>query len=288
MNRVNEPRITSADTRIRCDGADCRKKTAGPPELAVPRLRLCPGCLHLFISRLRQLPGLHAELGEVLSTGPVTDGRERTTGGPVPSGLPFNAAAADVRAEIMATLGSWSGLVIAQRGVPTPERTAGALAGLLVRHADWLAAHPAAADATREVARLERAAHRVARRETLRRVSVGNCVAPGCTGHLVTVVRAGGGVDSGASIQCDADPAHTWPGGRWTELRRALRREDEDTPQERWLTAGEVARLWSIPTGTVYRLASEQRWHRRTRAGRTSYAESDVHACFARRGGAGT
>lgn len=305
MNRMNEPGITSAAARTRCDGADCRKKTAGPAELAAPRLRLCPGCLHLFTARLRQLPGLYAELEEVLSAAPTAEGRERTTGGPVPSGLPFNAAAADVRAEIIATLGSWSGLVRAQRGLPAPERTVGALAGLLVRHAGWLAAHPAAADATREVARLERAAHRVARRETLRRVSVGDCVAPGCAGRLVTVVR-GAGADSGAAIQCDADPAHNWPGRQWTELRRALRDADADTdadmdadtggggdaggdaPRERWLTAGDVARLWSTPTGTVYRLASEQRWRRRTRAGRTYYAESDVHACFTRRGGAGT
>ncbi|WP_406349855.1 hypothetical protein [Streptomyces sp. NBC_00658] len=297
--------MTSADTRTRCDGADCRKKTAGPAEFAAPRLRLCPGCLHLFTQRLRQLPGLYAELEEVLSAGPRTEGRERTTGGPVPSGLPFNAAAADVRADIIATLGSWGGLVVTQRGVPAPERTVRALAGLLMRHAGWLAAHPAAADATREVARLERAAHRVARRETLRRVSVGDCVAPGCTGRLVTVVR-GGGADSGAGIQCDADPSHAWPGRLWTELRRALRggqeagqesgqdsgqeagQEAGNPPQERWLTAGDVARLWSTPTGTVYRLASEQRWRRRTRAGRTYYAESDVHECFVRRGGAGT
>ncbi|MFD3932369.1 hypothetical protein [Streptomyces sp. NPDC058614] len=315
---MNEPEMTSAGTRTRCDGADCRKKTAGPAELAAPRLRLCPGCLHLFTGRLRQLPGLYAELEEVLSAGPSSEGRERTTGGPVPSGLPFNAAAADVRAEILATLGSWSGLVVTQRGVPAPERTVRALAGLLMRHAGWLAAHPAAADATREVARLERAAHRVARRETLRRVSVGDCVAPGCTGRLVTVVRGGGSDGSdgsdgsgsdgaGAGIQCDADPSHAWPGRLWTELRRALRggqesgqesgegsgqeagnTPQENPPQERWLTAGDIARLWSTPTGTVYRLASEQRWRRRTRSGRTYYAESDVHECFVRRSGAGT
>jgi hypothetical protein len=55
------------------------------------------------------------------------------------------------------------------------------------------------------------------------------------------------------------------------------------TDEERWLGAADIARLWTTTTGTVYRLASEQGWRRLTRAGRTFYAESDVHGCFTRR-----
>lgn len=282
MNRMNQPEMTSTAPRTRCEGDDCRRKTGEPVELAAPRLRLCRACAHLLVARLRQLPALHTELEQVLggSRG-AAEGQERTSGGPVPSGLPFNAAAADVRAEITATLSSWSGLVVTECGAPTPERTVTALAALLVRHAGWLAAHPAAADATREVARLVRAAHRVARGEPARRVSIGACVAPGCTGRLSAELR---GREAPAGIRCDADAAHTWPGGRWTELRRAMRDAGESGgPRERWLTASDVARLWSTPTGTVYRLASEQGWRRRSQAGRTYYAEADVHECFARR-----
>ncbi len=277
MNQVNLPGMTSTETRTRCEGADCRKSALA--EYAAHRMRLCPGCLRLFVERLRSIPGLHEELEQALG-GARGDGlRERTSGGPVPSGLPFNAAAADVRADIVTTLSSWCGVVVEQRRVPTPLRTVGSLAALLVRHAAWLAAHPAASDATREVARLVRAAHRVARQEPSRRVTVGECVAPGCPGTLVTEPG------QGARIQCDTDSAHSWPGGRWSELRRAMR-SGQAVP-ERWLTAGDVARLWSTTTGTVYRLASEQRWRRQSRAGRTYYAESDVHACFTRRQGSG-
>lgn len=287
MNPMNRPEMTSTTPRIRCEGDDCRKKAVQETEPAAPRLRLCRECLHLFVARLRRLPALHAELEEVLGGRATGEGQERTSGGPVPSGLPFNAAAADVRADITATLSSWSGLVVAERGAPTPQRTVTALAALLVRHAAWLAAHPAVADATREVARLVRAADRVAHSEPPRRVSLGPCVMPGCPGRLVTELR-GRDVESGPGIRCDADGAHIWPGRLWTELRRAMRRAGDGPAQERWLTASDVARLWSTPTGTVYRLASEQRWRRRSTAGRTYYAESDVHACFARRRAAGS
>ncbi|MET8327322.1 hypothetical protein [Streptomyces sp. NPDC005181] len=43
------------------------------------------------------------------------------------------------------------------------------------------------------------------------------------------------------------------------------------------------ARLWQVPVGTVYRLASEQRRRRYSRSGRTYYAETDAHNCIARR-----
>ncbi|MFJ3671288.1 hypothetical protein ACIPSE_32985 [Streptomyces sp. NPDC090106] len=280
MNHVDLPGIASTETRTRCEGTDCR--TSDSARLAGHRMRLCPDCLRLLVTRLRELPGLHEDLADALGGALGARGddpRERTSGGPVPSGLPFNAAAADVRADIVTTLSSWCGVVVEQRRVPTPLRTVGSLAALLVRHAPWLAAHPAAADFTREVARLVRAARRVAHHEAPRRVTVGRCVAPGCAGRLSTELG------DRARIQCDTDPAHSWPGGRWTELRRAMR--DTEAARDRWLSAADVARLWSTSTGTVYRLASEQRWRRRTRAGRTYYAETDVHAHFSRRGGSG-
>ncbi|MEV7192650.1 hypothetical protein AB0N81_12740 [Streptomyces sp. NPDC093510] len=272
---------TRTRTRTRCEGVDCVQGRAGAA--AVQGLRLCPGCLRLLARRLQELPCLYEELAQLLGGGSGAGVRERVSGGPAPAGMPFNAAAADVRASILSTLGSWAGLVSAQRRVPAPERSVERLASFLLLHGAWLAAHPAATDATGEIARLAATARRVGRERPPRRVRVGPCVAQGCTGVLVADFR-GAGAGSCTAIRCDAETEHVWPGELWTELRRALRGQGE-----RWLTAGDVARLWSVSTGTVYRLASEQHWRRRSRAGRTSYAESDVHACFARRreGGSG-
>ncbi|MFK4070885.1 hypothetical protein [Streptomyces sp. NPDC029674] len=266
---------TRARTRTRCEGVDCVRGRDGA--VAVEGLRLCPGCLRLLARRLQELPCLYEELAQRLGGGGGTGVRERVSGGPGLPGMPFNGAAADVRASIMATLGSWAGLVSAQRRVPAPERSVERLASFLLLHGAWLAAHPAATEVTGEISRLAAAARRVGRERAPRRVRVGPCVSEGCGGTLVADFRGAGG-DSCTAIRCDADAEHAWSGELWTELRRALRGQGE-----RWLTAGDVARLWSVSTGTVYRLASEQHWRRRSRAGRTSYAESDVHACFARR-----
>ncbi|MET8690717.1 hypothetical protein ABZV77_41580 [Streptomyces sp. NPDC004732] len=277
MNQ-SELRVSTV-ARTRCAGAGCGRGGGGAAAgAAVQGLRLCPGCLRLLARDLRELPALYEELAHRLGGGGGAGARERVSGNPGLPGMPFNEAAADVRTAVLATLGSWAGLVSAQLRVPAPERAVGRLCAFLLLHGHWLAAHPAAAEAADEIARLAAAARRVGRgTPPPRRVRVGACVARGCAGTLVADFR-GADTQDCTAIRCDADPAHTWPGERWTELRRALCGQGE-----RWLSAGEVARLWSVSTGTVYRLASEQHWRRRSRAGRTSYAEADVHACFARR-----
>ncbi|MFF1378813.1 hypothetical protein [Streptomyces sp. NPDC058308] len=272
---MNQRELQATVTRTRCEGAHCGPGRDGAA--AVEGLRLCPGCLRLLARSLRELPALYEELVHRLGGGGGLGVRERVSGNPTLPGMPFNEAAAEVRTSIVTTLGSWAGLVSAQRRVPAPERSVSRLAAFLLLHGDWLAAHPAATDAAGEIARLAAAARRVGRGTPVRRVRVGPCVAEGCAGTLVADFR-GAGTQACTAIRCEADPEHAWPGELWTELRRALCGQGE-----RWLSAGDVARLWSVSTGTVYRLASEQRWRRRSRAGRTSYAESDVHACFTRR-----
>ncbi|MBL3670743.1 hypothetical protein JL475_33230 [Streptomyces sp. M2CJ-2] len=43
-----------------------------------------------------------------------------------------------------------------------------------------------------------------------------------------------------------------------------------------WLTASDITRLWATPSGSVYRLASQREWRRRSQGGRTYYHEADV------------
>ncbi|MFF7081349.1 hypothetical protein [Streptomyces lavendulae] len=269
-----------------CRGADATGRTRR--RAADRGSRLCRPCREHLAAGLGEVAHLYEECGRVLGGAGPGSLRERTTGGES-TGLPFNGAAADVRARMVSVLGSWSGLVAQQRGLTAPPRTVADLTAFLLRNADWLAAHPAAGEVCDEVARLVRAGRRAAFPEPARTFRLGSCPEPGCSGALALSVR-GAERDADRAVVCDADPAHRWTSDRWSELSDSL--ESGRAPgaaaapapaTERWLTAADIAQLWHTPTGTVYRLASEERWRRRNRAGRTFYAEGDVRACFARR-----
>lgn len=206
--------------------------------------------------------------------------REKTTGGPI-SGQVFNGFAAEARTKILTILGSWSGLVGRQRHRPEPARTVSLQADFLLANLSWVASHPTVGTLTVEVARTVTTARRAAFPDPVKRIAVGSCVMPGCGGELTATVRASQ-AGAGTRVRCGADPGHAWDQHEWTRLRRAMRRTGPAV-EERWITAADIARLWSTPIGTVYRLASEQGWRRNTRAGRAYYAESDVHSSFSRR-----
>jgi hypothetical protein len=46
------------------------------------------------------------------------------------------------------------------------------------------------------------------------------------------------------------------------------------------LTADDIATVWHIPKGTIYRYAHNHRWRRYTHTGRTYYHPEDVIATF--------
>ncbi|MFE6104089.1 helix-turn-helix domain-containing protein [Streptomyces laurentii] len=285
---MNPSAVSFSTTTAECEGDVCRREagTGRTRTEHVDGLRLCAGCLSRLIASLRALVPLYADCEQALAGAPAPR-REKTSGGPLP-GMPFNADAADARTGIVATLGSWSGLVAAERAVPAPVRTVPALVDFLVRQSLWLAGHPAIGEFTEEVARVAARARRVARPDRSRRMRIGACVEDRCGGELTAWLRDPDAPELGI-IQCDTSPEHTWAGHQWTQLRRALggapARPGPSAPNTvpRWLSPADVARLWSTPLGTVYRLASEQRWGRTSRGGRTYYSEADVHACFSRR-----
>ncbi|MER5206860.1 hypothetical protein [Streptomyces sp. NPDC002825] len=281
-----------------CEGRGCVRGAAGGERRQASRgLRLCRTCTDALAMGIRELGALYEECGRALDGSSTRGPRERTTGGPLP-GLPFNGAAADARTAIVATLASWSGLIAAERSLAVPGRGAGQLAHFLLRNTAWLAAHPAAGEASEEVAGLVERARRVARPDPVRRIRVGTCVAPGCDGDLTAAVRARAWARD-TEIRCDRHPDHSWAGHQWTQLRRDMQRSASAAGSaaasgaasatgsvvgpERWLSAADISRLWGAPTGTVYRLASEQGWRRRNRDGRTYYSEADAHECFSRR-----
>ncbi|MFF4412764.1 helix-turn-helix domain-containing protein [Streptosporangium sp. NPDC001559] len=199
-------------------------------------------------------------------------------------GLPFNTAAADARESVLTVLGSWSGLVAEQRGVTPPSRAVGDLARFLRRHVTWLTGHEAAAEITREMARLVNTARAVAHPSERRRVRVGECVEAGCPGELIVSVLPQQAHPAGGEIVCSSDETHRWQTHEWTRLSHRMGGNSGAGRATRWLSAAEVARLWRVPAGSVYRLASEHRWHRRSQSGRVRYDSTDVERTFAERG----
>nr|QDG00832.1 hypothetical protein [Streptomyces griseus] len=221
--------------------------------------------------------------------------------------MPFNTAALEARSSIVSVLSSWSALVAEERRVPAPQRTAGRLAAFLLRHADWLASHEASGDLSREVARLAGAARQVIDPGPGRRIPIGTCVEAGCPGMLTATVRADRPALP-AEIVCDASAGHRWIGHQWLQLSRRLnsptglptpgvvlpggrtepgrrteragartnRHVEAEQERTRWIGATDIARLWKIPSGTVYRHASHQQWRRRSEHGRTYYNGADV------------
>src|SRR5690606_12537238 len=132
-----------------------------------------------------------------------TGAAERTSGSPDPTRLP-NPAAMEARGTIRAVLAAWCRLIAEERGVELPEDTVAAMGAYIARHAHWLAAHPAAGEASDELREL---AHgrpwRVAYPDGTRRVEVGPCLYDGCEGTIRAVLRASDSLLP-SRIVCDA------------------------------------------------------------------------------------
>ncbi|MGW2013551.1 hypothetical protein [Streptomyces sp. NPDC001927] len=281
----------------RCAGVGCRHREAAGQarRLAVSGTMLCLSCRDRLVRELRRLPALYEECARRLDISADRE-RDRVSGGPLP-GLPLNTAAMEARSAIVSVLSSWSAAVSQERGVAAPRRVVERLAEFLLRHSGWLAAHAAAGEFSQEVARLARGATRVIDLGPSRRLAIGGCVEDGCPGRLTASVRPEQpGVP--AEITCDAAADHRWFGHEWLQLSRLMSArkdlavaadggtagvstdalpEADSVVRTRWFSAADVARLWNIPSGTVYRHASQQQWRRRTKQGRTYYHDADVH-----------
>ncbi|MET9956825.1 hypothetical protein ABZ135_35490 [Streptomyces sp. NPDC006339] len=283
-----------------CVGAGCvRREGAGRARRpAAAASRLCLDCHERLVRDLNRLPELYEECARHLDgSGGGDRALEKTSGGPLP-GMPFNLRAADVRTSILAVLSGWASLVLEERGLAGPRRAVGPLVHFLTRNGAWLAAHDAAGEASAEIAGLVRKALGVIDPATSRRIAVGACVEPGCSGALTAVVQPRR-PQLPATITCGADVSHHWVGHEWLQLSRRLGAAAATAPasgpaepagtvtdleaEVRWMTAADIARLWDMPPGSVYRHASTQKWRRRSGNGRTYYHAGDVYETLHRR-----
>jgi hypothetical protein len=247
---------------------------------------LCPVCINGITDDLAVIPDLYEECGRIL--GGTGQSGERTGGkGTYSPGLPFNSAAAEARSSIVNVLVSWCALVAEERLVTAPVREVKPLARFLARHVGWLSAHDAADDLSGELAKAARQARWAAHGDQIRRVRVGRCVIDGCQGELIAAVHPGH-VSTPTEIVCTSDAGHRWAGQEWLGLSRRLAARPSAATGgpaaaaggAQWLSPSAISRLWSVAPGSVYRLASERRWRRRTRSGRVYYYVDDVEAAL--------
>lgn len=274
-------------TTTRCRGPWCAasRPDAGRP---VSGTRLCLGCRTRLAETLRRLPELYRECGERHFRTPAPAWAERPTRRRQAVST-LHATAADVRHRLLGVLASWAGMAVESTGARPPRRAVGDLCAFLHGQLGFLVRHPAAGEFATEVAEAHAGVLRVARPDSVGRTVLGPCEAAGCGGRLTA--RPARGRDDPARVECEADPAHSWNVSEWlARVQRAATVADAlpgaappdggEQPARaavpRWLSQPDVTALWGVSRGSVYRMASEQRWERRRLGGRTYYAADDV------------
>ncbi len=226
-----------------CESAGCRRdredKSRTDPRPAADGLRVCWVCRDRLGEYLASLPGLAADCEQAMIR--ATGLHDKVSGTSEP-GLPLNLAAGDARAQLLAVLAEWAGMVADERGIRPPgawglcemphgfigpanrvyryRSDAVATAGYLRRHLDWLCAHPAAGDLCAEVGDLVHIADKAAYPDPPRRRLLGPCVVVGCGGLITANVYLDRPERS--AVVCDVEPeAHRWGRDRWHELKPA-------------------------------------------------------------------
>jgi hypothetical protein len=196
-----------------CEGPICRAKRSHVELLTRPGL--CGSCRTGLSDHLTMLPKLYRWSEEILLNTRISDvGRIR---GGLPGGISLNVPAVKLRTEMLTILASWAGLVVDERPVGRPPgREVCALATFLRAHLEWLAEHPAAADAAAEIAALVGDAKKLLAPDAAERTELGPCRKAGC-GGIVSIVARGVGGDSSKTIECDG--GHVLPPEQWLMLK---------------------------------------------------------------------
>lgn len=207
--------------RALCQAASCRRGRNGSEDevrRAGEGWFLCPACLDRLKRDILCLPSLYNDCVKSKNSKifhEIAKNSRKNT-----SDL-MQPAAAEIRGNVRKVLASWASLVADERQVEPPTRDIPILARFLVRHAEWLAAHPAVIEMVDEIGNLTRSARNTADPNGAGRVHVGYC--PSCDGELVALMRNSDDAHP-SEIMCTASPDHVWPAKRWAALARAMRR----------------------------------------------------------------
>lgn len=231
MARNQRPRCATNCTIPRRHLDDCNddKCRGCLPGLAADGLMLCQHHADRIPSDAQKAAEIYDAVLDRLSGGSHEE-HEKTSGGEKGVGLSLSPAAVEVRDSIRATLVSWCRLIAEERGFNLPANDVTAMGAYVARSGQWLAAHPAAADASSELAELVSRAHPVAYPAGVRVIEIGPCPHDECAGMVKARMRAADSLLP-SELVCSEDKEHTWPPSEWRVFGRTVKaqasREDE-------------------------------------------------------------
>jgi hypothetical protein len=174
--------------------------------------RFCGNCYKRVESEVRDLPRIYDDLLHVMLPSPRLP-LLHIKGTRDASGISINEHASSGRSEVIGFLRSWSALVADECSMPIPAgHDCDSLAIFLLRHLDWLLAHPAAGDFDEEVHALTLHVRRIADSASMQ-FDIGPCVRPGCGARLSAEQSASTGQ---YEVRCGA--GHAWQANQWLQL----------------------------------------------------------------------
>ena len=207
---------------------------------AVDGLRLCVAALDRLRADLRGLRDAYEESERTMACGAPVNLRERVSGSRAATGIVLDEKVMAIRTELTEVLACWAGLVVEEQRSPDRSGRGGrdpgqgvrrdvpGLVRFLVRHLEWLAAHPAAAEFDEEVARLLETATRMFGPGPAQRRPVGSCPQPGCGSTLHAVLRRADDHESAPGhVACEA--GHFLPPQQWLLIAGRLQHCAPDT-----------------------------------------------------------
>jgi hypothetical protein len=212
------------DKETLCSGShnDTGKVTARAP------YRLCAPCTGRLRANLGKLPALFDDCERALITAGHTGG-DKITHRKDP-GLVLSLPAFKARTAIRSELVSWVRIVMEERQLTDwPDDLVGHMAPWLQEHADWMSQQPWAGEVSRTIADTVREARAAAYPNPVRRITIGPCPLPDCTGELTALLRDDADLLPSV-IRCqvqasiDDTGAHVWAASEWMNLGRMLMR----------------------------------------------------------------
>jgi hypothetical protein len=207
----------SASKSKTCIGSQCSGGQQAMGGVRGVDVRLCRLCYKRVRAELGALPGIYGGLMEAMLPSrrvPFQQIRGQRSG----EGIKIDEAASSGRSKILEFLSCWSALVIEESVARKPQKyDCGTLASFLLRHLDWLLAHPAAGDFADEAYELTTQVRQIA--DSGQQMSdIGPCVEPGCDSHLFATQSVRGG---SYEVHCTA--GHVWHASQWLHLYGRLK-----------------------------------------------------------------
>ncbi|MDQ0585862.1 hypothetical protein [Streptomyces rishiriensis] len=182
---------------------------------------LCAACVSQTARNLRALPGLHQESLHQVAPASRRSNPTRVSGSRRRDHL--NIAVLDARYHILATLESWSEIVVEELGAVFPARSVPRLAEFLGRHLEWIVSQPPAADFADEIESLVGEMRSTIDPEPgSLHTLIRTCVMDDCAGTISASLKNSQNTGS-RSIECSA--GHSWETHEWLRLRQLMERQ---------------------------------------------------------------